>query len=417
MARRALVKLSVKSKFELKRKRLAPKGCRYSICWALKRKTGQMAGEPLLLPIDIDPEPVDEKLTAWGGAALLVQAIRSLDVPGSTARHVQIKQRQRGLVEAEYVESLVVLHALGGDCVDDLNRLREDAGIAEVLGYQPPSPEAARKFLNHFHEDSLIEQAQQALALERSSYIPQESAALAGLAEVNRDVIGVIGRRVVEQRIATVDLDSTIIESWKQQANKTYEGSTGYQPMLALWAEMDVVLADEFRDGNVPAIQEPQRVARRAFAALPETVSEYRGDSACYEQELLTWLRDEKREAGPRGQIGFAVSVPMHAPLREELEATAEDRWQPYGEDSGAEKECAVVNYYPKRRRTGIASHCATLASGFGASSAICWITAGRCCTLRWQPTCGTGSRGGCWNGTARKRALSKRCTMCLRMN
>jgi hypothetical protein len=135
-------------------------------------KTGQMAGEPLLLPIDIDPEPVDEKLTAWGGAALLVQAIRSLDVPGSTARHVQVKQRQRGLSEGEYVESLVVLHALGGDCVDDLNRLREDAGIQEVLGYAPPSPEAARKFLNHFHEDALIEQAQQALALERSSYIP-----------------------------------------------------------------------------------------------------------------------------------------------------------------------------------------------------------------------------------------------------
>jgi Transposase DDE domain group 1 len=309
-----------------------------------------MAGEPLLLPIDIDPEPVDEKLTAWAGAALLVQAIRSLDVPGSAARHVQVKQRQRGLSESEYVESLVVLHALGGDCVDDLNRLREDAGIQEVLGYAPPSPEAARKFLNHFHEDALIEQAQQALALERSSYIPQESAPLAGLGEVNRDVIGIIGRRCGEQKIATVDQDSTIIESWKRQAQRTYEGCTGYQPMLALWAEMDLVLADEFRDGNVPAIQEPRRVAQRAFAALPETVSEYyfRGDSACYEHQLLTWLRDKQRENGPRGRIGFAVSVPMHASLREEIEGTAEEKWKPYGEDAGAVKECAVVNYYPE---------------------------------------------------------------------
>ena len=296
------------------------------------------------------PNPIEEKLTAWGGAALLVQAIRSLDVPGSTARHVQVKQRQRGLSEGEYVESLVVLHALGGDCVDDLNGLREDAGLGEMLGYVPPSPEAARKFLNHFHEDALIEQAQQALALDRTSYIPEESAPLAGLGEVNRDVIGILGRRCPEQRIATVDLDSTIVESWKQQAKKTYEGSTGYQPMLALWAEMDVVLADEFRDGNVPAVQEPRRVAQRAFAALPETVGEYyfRGDSACYEQQLLTWLRDEERDDGPRGRIGFAVSVPMHPPLREELEATAEERWKPYGEDAGAVKECAVVNYYPQ---------------------------------------------------------------------
>jgi hypothetical protein len=316
----------------------------------LKQKTGQMAGEPLLLPIDIDPDPIEEKLTAWGGAALLVQCIRSLDVPGSTERHVQIKQRQRGLTEAEYVESLVVLQALGGDCIDDLKGLREDEGLAEMLGYRPPSPEAARKFLDHFHEEALIEQAQQALALERSSYIPGESAALSGLAEVNRDVIGIVGRRAPDQKIATVDLDATIIESWKRQAKRTYAGCTGYQPMVALWAEMDVVLADEFRDGNVPAIQEPRRVAQRAFAALPETVREYyfRGDSACYEHELLTWLRNEEREGGPKGSIGFAVSVPLHAGLREELEATEEQRWMPYGEDAGAVKECAVVNYYPE---------------------------------------------------------------------
>ena len=48
---------------------------------------------------------------------------------------------------------------------------------------------------------------------------------------------------------------------------------------------MNLVLADEFRDGNVPAQQEPARVARRAFQALPATVQEYyfRGDSACWE--------------------------------------------------------------------------------------------------------------------------------------
>jgi hypothetical protein len=103
------------------------------------------------------------------------------------------------------------------------------------------------------------------------------------LADVNGDVISTIGPRCAGQKIATVDLDSTIIESWKREAQRSYEGYTGYQPMLALWAEMDLILADEFRDGNVPAIREPLRVARRAFAMLPNTVNEYyfRGDAAC----------------------------------------------------------------------------------------------------------------------------------------
>lgn len=45
--------------------------------------------------------------------------------------------------------------------------------------------------------------------------------------------------------------------------------------MLAVWAETGLVLADQFRDGNVSAQMGPLEVAQRAFAALPSTVKEY----------------------------------------------------------------------------------------------------------------------------------------------
>jgi hypothetical protein len=117
-----------------------------------------------------------------------------------------------------------------------------------------------------------------------------------------------------------------------------------------LWAEMNVVLADEFRDGNVPAQQALLPVTRRAFQALPETVAEFyfRGDSACEEESLLTWLRDEKREDGPQGKIGFAVSARMNAALAAEIRRIPEARWQPYSEDSTAIRECAEVDYAPE---------------------------------------------------------------------
>ena len=54
-----------------------------------------------------------------------------------------------------------------------------------------------------------------------------------------------VGRRCAEQKIATVDLDTTIIESYKREAQPTYQGGSGYQPMLALWAEMNLVAPDE----------------------------------------------------------------------------------------------------------------------------------------------------------------------------
>ena len=313
----------------------------------LKSRRSAAEGEFLF---EIDPEPLEECVTAHGGLPLFVRAVRSLDVPGSVKRNLHLKQRERGLDEAAYVESFLVLNAVGGDCLEDFDGLHEAPDLEQMLGYTVPSAEGARKFLYRFHEDAKIEQAQRELAIDQVSYIPEESTALRGLAQVNQDVVRELGRRCADQKIATVDLDSTIIESWKKEAKPTYEGCAGYQPMLALWAEMNVVLADEFRDGNVPAIQDPLRVARRALEALPETVEQrfLRGDSACDEETLLTWLRNAQREEGPPGFIGFAVSARMNPVLRQEILATPEERWQPYREDSQVVKECAQVDYFPE---------------------------------------------------------------------
>ena len=74
-------------------------------------------------------------------------AMRSLRVPASVKQHVAVKQRDRGFDEATCIESFLVLNALGGDCLEDFNRLHEDAGLKQMLGHEIPSPEAARKFL------------------------------------------------------------------------------------------------------------------------------------------------------------------------------------------------------------------------------------------------------------------------------
>jgi hypothetical protein len=313
-----------------------------------KQKRSPAEGEFLF---QLDPEPLEECVTAYAGIPLFVQAARSLDVPGRVKQHLEIKQRDRGLDEAAYVESFLVLNALGGDCLEDFERLREDEGLAEMLGHSIPSCSAARKFLYEFHDEAKLEQAQKELPVGQVSYIADESAPLRALAQVNQEIVQETGRRCPDQKIATVDLDSTIIESYKREARATYQGGSGYQPMLALWAEMNFVLADEFRDGNVPAQQEPLRVARRAFQALPATVQEYyfRGDSACWEKELLNWLRDEKRADGPQGRITFGISVRMTPKLKKHIVRLPDTLWKTYREDSETMLECAdVLNYWPE---------------------------------------------------------------------
>src|SRR5277367_6338743 len=114
---------------------------------------------PLLF--ELDPEPLEETLTALGGIPLVVQAFRSLGLPRSIQERVRVKQRERGYDEATLVESFVVLNAAGGECVEDFERLRGDPGLAEMIGHDLPSPRAALEFLYAFHAEEKIEQAQQ----------------------------------------------------------------------------------------------------------------------------------------------------------------------------------------------------------------------------------------------------------------
>jgi hypothetical protein len=65
-----------------------------------KQKPSPAAGEFLF---QLDPEPLEECVTAYAGIPLFLQAARSLEVPRLVNLHLQIKQRDRGLDEAGYV--------------------------------------------------------------------------------------------------------------------------------------------------------------------------------------------------------------------------------------------------------------------------------------------------------------------------
>jgi hypothetical protein len=311
---------------------------------------------PLLskTPFAIDPRPLSGATSARAGLAALSRVFRSVKVPGGVAANVAVKQRQRGYEAAQYVEGLALLHAAGGDCVEDMEQLKADHGLAKMLGYTLPSARATLEFLEQFHDDELITQAQQnAQRQGLLAFIAQENAPLEGLQRVQTATIRALSRRLEAPDTATVDLDATIIESHKQAAKFTYDGRRGYQPVVAVWAEMGLILADEFREGNVPAGMAPLGCARAAFAALPEGVKRYyfRGDSACHEGALLGWLQDEHRDGGPQGTIGFAVSARMSPELLAAVRQIREGTWKTIEtEADGTRRQWAEVDFVPGAR-------------------------------------------------------------------
>ena len=311
---------------------------------------------PLLrkTPFVIDPRPLTEASSARAGLLGVSRALRALHVPGLLAANVHVKTRQRGFSEGQFGETLVLLNAAGGDSYQDVDLLAEDRCLAQGVGYKFPKATAVRAFCEAFHDPARVTPPADYAQL---AFIPAPSDALAGLARVVTGVVhrgaGLYAQQDRALRCATVDLDATIIACDKQAASYTYEGIKGYQPAVAVWAEADLVLADEFRDGNVPAGMSPQPLAAAAFAALPSGITRraFRGDSACYEQNLLHWLSAPERATEPGGPIDFAISADMSPPLRTVAAALADKHWTTWKtEANGVLRQWAELPYVPSAR-------------------------------------------------------------------
>lgn len=309
---------------------------------------------PLLhkTPFILDERPLQEATSPHAGLLGVSRAYRSLGLPGLIGANLTLRRRQRGFCEAQFIESVCLLQAVGGECPEDMHLLAGDDCLERGLGYRPPKVTAVREFLERFH-DKHLEKRRPDRAVQKSFIFPA-SGPISALQQVQSGLVRRIARLYEKQgqaqRMATVDQDATIIESHKQAAYSHYEEGKGYQPMVAVWAEADLVLADELRDGNVPAKQDPLTCAKWAFAALPDSVTQryFRGDSACHEQDLLEWLKHPDRETERGGRIGFAVSAVLSEPLGQALRRVAETDWKTFGkEDDGTLRQWAEVDFVP----------------------------------------------------------------------
>lgn len=273
------------------------------------------------LSFEYEVVPDKGQVTSYGGLPLVLDAMRALGVSQSVRKHVKVKKRQCEHEEAEVIEALVLTLAAGGECIDDVAMLGADKALMRLLERNFPSPETARKFLYAFHDEKLMEKAKADLAPGELSYVPEENKQLKGLGQVVADLIAEVAGRG-QGTVATVDMDATIIESRKKEAKFHYDEGRGYQPEIAVWAEQDLILADEFRDGNVPAAKDTLGVIKRAFAALPKTVTtrRFRGDSACYSTEQLVYHCSEGHE--------FTISAKMTEPLRNRCVSLPEAEWR-----------------------------------------------------------------------------------------
>jgi hypothetical protein len=98
----------------------------------------------------------------------------------------------------------------------------------------------------------------------------------------------------------TWDVDATVIEAEKKEAQWTRKKLRGYQPILGFLAETRVCLTHEFREGNLAAQSGALDFLSRCLGVCPET-RYLRSDSAFYQAAVI----DKCEERG----LGYTITA------------------------------------------------------------------------------------------------------------
>ena len=323
-----------------------------------------------VLPFQYEQEKSSPGMTAMAGMMTYLELMHAAGLRSSVERHVGLRECGQGWTDSQVVSSLILLNLAGGESVVDLDVLEKDAGLCRVLRevesygmgrrerraleerwrverrQSMPSESAVFRYLERFHEAG-EESSREA----HRAFIPSPNEALGGLHKVNADMVSFVQSRSPCAQ-ATLDMDATLVETHKQQALYSYKKYKAYQPLTTYWAEAELIVHSEFRDGNVPAGYQQLRVLTEALEHLPCAVDKVmlRSDAAGYQHELLRYCAEGRDERF--GVIEFAVGLNVTPEFRRAVSEVAEQDWHAPHRRLGATwvetgQQWAEVNFVP----------------------------------------------------------------------
>lgn len=250
-------------------------------------------------------ETTDRALTAYGGAELLRETARAVGVFDEIDACVSVKQRARGLSEAEFVLGVAESIALGARCLDDLAVARADVAQEQLRGFGIPAPQTAGTWLRRFTLGHIGQLNKALEATQRRAFL------VAGVKEV------------------TLDFDSTYLFSRstrRQGVDRTYKKGYALHPLLCFDAASGAAVHARLRRGKAGASTGMKTFLAETLRRVPDGVNvRARMDSGFYGGPLLTQME--------RAEVTYLCGVPFNPRIIEAIRTIGEDFWSPCLDD------------------------------------------------------------------------------------
>jgi hypothetical protein len=323
-----------------------------------------------ILPFKYENDKQKSEMTGFGGLPVYLDLAQASGLTKAINRHLKASSASQGWIDSQVVMSLLSLNLCGGDCVEDINHLENDKGLCRIIKRTEkkgmsrkqrrefarrwrkerkrtvPSPSAIFRYLSSFHNGDQEEKRERGKA-----FIPAPNDQLRGFSKVNRGFLSFIQKHN-RQSIATLDMDATLVGTNKIEALYCYKGFKSYQPLNTWWAEQELILHTEFRDGNVPAGYDQLSVFKEALRCLPKGIKKVRlrSDTAGYQHNLLKYCATGENKRF--GKIEFAIGCDVTPEFKKAVSEVPERDWKPLFREVNGEKiktgrEWAEVCFVP----------------------------------------------------------------------
>lgn len=264
-----------------------------------------------VLPIKL--ELSEERLTSMAGMIMVEELGRAKKLWRRADELMGAPGSGRGYKASEYVRTLAWLLHAGGRRLEDVRELAAEREVLREMGLRRlPSSDAIGDWLRRQGAGSgvaAIEQLNQELL---QGY-------LSGLGEE-----------------LTLDVDATIIEAEKREAEWTYKKVKGYQPQICYVSEACV--HHEFRAGSEAASSRAVQFLKQCEQRLPKGKELYlRSDAAFYQSTVINHYSTPGRS--------FSITAMQDSAVKAAIAGIKRKSWQPYyGPDGIAtDREIAEV--------------------------------------------------------------------------
>lgn len=275
-------------------------------------------------------------MTGNAGVAVLGELIDRLGVVEALDTAVgPIKQRDRGATAGQFLVALAQAQLCGQDYLVGLDRVRGDeAGAALSAVPIPASTTAATLARRLVQEQWLsVEDGVAALARRVMTLLPARR------------------RSVLERTAATIDLDTTDIETYgraKQGVSFNHTGQRVGRTHLASWAQAGIALAVDLRHGTSDPRTYSVELMERALASLAR-IGVYRPDDPSAPRPRFRmdsgYMSGALANAAVAAECDFAIGVRRGKPVWAAVARVLDDAWAPAIGMAGA--EVAVSDYVP----------------------------------------------------------------------